>query len=302
MFFLFSKILDILFSPLAWGMALAALGLLAPRLPRFERWLRRAPALGLATLYFFSIEPVSNAIWRALEAPPLTTMRPDVTYDVAIILGGMLDDRAMATYGSAYYNDNVDRLIAARELLATGKATRALLSGGDGNLNQNGLDEARVLARQLESWGIAPDRLIIEDRSRNTRENAVESARILRERGWPRALLVTSAFHMPRALGCFRAVGLDVDTLAVDLRSDNTPKTLADLLPRTKSLHTSAAALRELAGRLIYRLRGYTALGSRISRKNGGNRRGSSSGPTHASLVSPSHSSSSPPAPGFTMR
>jgi len=117
-----------------------------------------------------------------------------------------------------------------------------------------------VLARQLESWGIAPDRLIIEDRSRNTRENAVESARILRERGWPRALLVTSAFHMPRALGCFRAVGLDVDTLAVDLRSDNTPKTLADLLPRTKSLHTSAAALRELAGRVIYRLRGYTAL------------------------------------------
>jgi hypothetical protein len=53
-------------------------------------------------------------------------------------------------------------------------------------------------------------------------------------------------------------VGLEPATLAVDLRSDQSPKGLADLLPRTKSLHTSAAALRELAGRGIYRLRGYS--------------------------------------------
>lgn len=267
MFFLLSKILDVAFSPLAWGMALVALGLVAPWLPRRGRWLRLrlerrlrwCPAAGLLVLYIFSIDPVSNALWRALEAPPLTTMKPDVTYDVAIILGGMLDDRAMATYGKPYYNDNVDRLIAARELLVTGRAARALLSGGDGNLTQNGLDEARVLARQLQDWGIDPARLIIEDRSRNTRENAIESAAILKREGWTRALLVTSAFHMPRSLGCFRAVGLDVDTLSVDLRSDTAPKTVADLLPRTKSLHTSAAALREWAGRLIYRVRGYSA-------------------------------------------
>lgn len=260
MFFLLSKILDVGLSPLCWAMALVALGLLAPRVPRpaLALWMRRAPAAGLLLLYVFSIELVANALWRALEAPPLTTMREGETYDVAVILGGMLEDRALRAYGKPYYNDNVDRLIAARELLVTGKAQRALLSGGDGNLGQNGAEEATVLKQQLVDWGVEPARLIVEDRSRNTRENAVESAAILRREGWTKILLVTSAFHMPRALGCFRAVGLEPATLAVDLRSDQSPKGLADLLPRTKSLHTSAAALRELAGQGIYRLRGYS--------------------------------------------
>lgn len=259
MFFFLSKILDIFLSPLTWVLLLATLGLLAPRWPRLERPLRRAGLAALALVYLLSTELVANAIWRALEAPPLTTLRPDVTYDAVVVLGGMLDDRAMRTYGVVGYNDNVDRLIAARDVLARGQARKALLSGGDANPAEQGLVEAQVLARQLQDWGIDPGRLVVEDVSRNTRENAVESAKIARREGWQSVLVITSAFHMPRALGCFRAVGLPVDTLAVDLRSDRAPKSLNDLLPRTHALHTSAAALRELAGRVIYRVRGYSA-------------------------------------------
>jgi uncharacterized SAM-binding protein YcdF (DUF218 family) len=259
-FFLLSKSLDVLLSPLCWALFLVSLGSLAPRLrpPVLARRLRLATPAGLLLLYLFSIDPVSNALWQATEAPPLTSFRGEGGYDAVIVLGGMLDDRSMATFGRASYNDNVDRLLAAHELLRADKVRFALLSGGDGDPAPGSTDEALVLKKQLESWGIEPSRLLVESKSRNTRENAVESAAIWRERGWSRVLLVTSAFHMPRALGCFRALGLEPDTWAVDLRSDQVPRGLVDLLPRTRSLHMSSAALRELAGRLIYRARGYT--------------------------------------------
>lgn len=259
MFFLLSKLLDILLSPLVWAMLLVAAGLLAGRAGRWERYLRRAPAVALAVLYLFSNDLVANALWRSIEAPPQTTMRPGETYDAVIVLGGLLEDRAMAAHGMASYNDNVDRLIAARDVLVNGRAARALLSGGDGNPDQSGLQEAQVLADQLVAWGIPRERLVVEIQSRNTRENAVEAEKIARREGWKKILLITSAFHMPRAHGCFRAVGLDVDTLAVDMRSHRAPVAINRFLPRTASLNTCAAAIRELAGRLIYRLRGYSA-------------------------------------------
>ena len=94
------------------------------------------------------------------------------------------------------------------------------------------------------------DRIVLERGSRNTRENAVESARIVRERGWKTLLLVTSAMHMPRAAASFRAAGLDVDLLPVDHRAG---EQAGNLLPRAEALERSTEALRELAGRAIYR-------------------------------------------------
>lgn len=274
MFFVLSKLLDVLLSPLSWAMGLVALGLfrqvpaplrgLLSRLPasplamaaRAWRWL---PAAGLGVLYLFSIEPVSNALWKALEAPPLTSIKPDVVYDAVIVLGGMIDDRAMAEYGRTEFNENVDRLLAGRDLLAENKARYVLLSGGDGNPQGGEHPEAQVLQRQLIAWGVDPARIVIEDRSRNTRENAVESARIVRERGWRSLLLVTSAFHMPRSLGCFRAVGLEPDTLSVDFRASTLQLAPASFLPRAGALDASTAALREFFGRVVYRARGFAA-------------------------------------------
>jgi uncharacterized SAM-binding protein YcdF (DUF218 family) len=94
-----------------------------------------------------------------------------------------------------------------------------------------------------------------EGASRNTHENAVECAKIARERGWTRLLLVTSARHMKRAAGCFRAEGLAFDALPVDHRSHARGVTLS---PRSGSLDLSTDALREYAGRIVYRVRGYS--------------------------------------------
>src|ERR1022692_3583945 len=102
MFYFLSKILDILLTPLAWSFALIAVGALGRGSPLRKRVLA---GLGLGILLIFSLEPVSNALMRSLEDPPLRTYRPEVTYDVVILLGGLVEDRVEATWGQRAFNE-----------------------------------------------------------------------------------------------------------------------------------------------------------------------------------------------------
>ncbi len=253
MFYFLSKILDVLLTPLAWSVLLVATGIFGGRSLRHSRWLS---AGGLGVLLLFSLEPVSNALYRSLENPPLRTMRTGVTYDVVVLLGGVVDERVQATYGSRAFNDNNERLLETFDLLRKGAARYAIVSGGSAYASGRPT-EAASLAKQLVAWGIDPGRVILEEHARNTYENAVYSSAIVRVRGWKSVVIVTSGFHMPRAQGCFRAVQLDVDALPVDFRSYSSEFS-GELVPRAQYLEASSIAIREWSGRAIYRLRGYS--------------------------------------------
>lgn len=252
-FYVLSKVLDLLAAPLTWAVLLVALGLF---------WLRARPrraqiALGLAVLvlFVFSVEPVSRRLFAALESSVQDTFRPEPPYDAVIVLGGMLDASAMRRSGQLEFNESVERITRAAQVLRAGQARNVLLSGGiflDGRAERS---EADWLAEWLREQGIAADRIALEGESKNTRENAVLSARILAERGWRRVLLVSSAWHARRAVGCFRAVGVEVDLLSVDHRPGSPPG--ARWVPRASALSDSTDALRELLGWLVYRVLGY---------------------------------------------
>jgi uncharacterized SAM-binding protein YcdF (DUF218 family) len=264
-FFFLSKTLDLLLSPLTWSVALIAFGLASrwrpaglarpagpATRPARGSWLALG---GLALLVLFSLEPLANALEGALERSATRSYRPEVAYDAVILLGGLVERSAAP--GQPAYNENVERLLVTYDLLRTHRAANAIVSGGPLDPAAPDLVEARVLAEQLVDWGIAPERIAIEPRSRNTRENAVESERIVRERGWTRLLVVTSAFHMSRALGCFRALGVAVDALPVDYRAYDPTRFSGSWLPRAAYLERSTMVLREWFGHGIYRLQGY---------------------------------------------
>jgi uncharacterized SAM-binding protein YcdF (DUF218 family) len=254
MFFFLSKLLDIAVDPLWWGVAPLLLGLRLAVSDARRRLGLTLATVGVCVLALFSTPLVANRLWASLEAGAENTSRADVTYDAVVLLGGVVSP-AGSLRESPAWNDNVERLLETHRLVTTGRAKVAIVSGGSLG---NGLDtEAGYLAAELVRLGVPKEAVIVEDKANNTRENATESRKILEQLGAKQVLLVTSAFHMPRSVGCFRAAGVVADTLPVDYRMRHFD---ADQhwLPRAEYLGQSARALREWLGRLVYRVMGYT--------------------------------------------
>jgi uncharacterized SAM-binding protein YcdF (DUF218 family) len=247
-----SKLLDWFLAPLTWAILLALAAAIARRRPRLSRGLG---ALAAAVLLLFSMEPVADRLQHLAERGARSTYRPDAVYDAVIVLGGVVDADASRASGEVELTHAADRLVRGFELARAGRARNVVVSAGLLVPHAGDVPEADQLAAKLAAWGISPDRIAVEAASRNTRENAIESARLAAARGWKSLLVVTSAAHVPRALGCFRAVGLQPDVLPVDFRAGDGRD--RGWLPRARALEKSTDALRELAGRAVYRIAGY---------------------------------------------
>lgn len=246
MFFIASKTLDLLVDPLWWAITCMALAF----------WKGGKAARGwvvgaLCIVVVAALPPVSNGLKWALEHDVHGVVDSGQTWDVVVLLGGAVDFGG-ATAKEVAWNGNVERLTVVYDLLRTGRAKRAILSGGVASPSLP--SEAEYLQRQLLDWGIEPERLVVETKSQNTRDNAVFSKQFI-EGG--STLVVTSAFHVPRAQGCFRAVGLEVDMLPVDFHM-RAPRADSHWLPRAEYLASTTGCLREYLGRFVYRLMGYS--------------------------------------------
>ena len=132
-----------------------------------------------------------------------------------------------------------------------------IFSGGSGVPFHQALKESHFVGPVLESWGLEAGRVIYEDRSRNTTENAEFSRDIAHPIPGETWILITSAFHMPRAVGCFRRVGWNVVPYPVDYTTDGDYQMAppGDLSSGLKSLES---ALHEWIGLVFYRLMGKT--------------------------------------------
>lgn len=255
MFFTLSKLLDVAIDPFWWMFGLSLLGaLVLARRPERRRLGFGLISVGLSLGLLASLPSVSNRLWHSLEGDVRSTMRADVTYDAVVLLGGTVSPLGSVRDEPAW-NDNVERLLTTHALLQSGKAKVVIVSGGD--LRPGLLTEAEYLARELERLGIDKGRIHVEAKARNTRENASLSKPMLEALGAKSVLLVTSAFHMPRAQGCFRAVDLETDVLPVDFRIRE-PSLDPQVAPRAEYLGGTARALREWLGRGVYRVMGYT--------------------------------------------
>lgn len=159
----------------------------------------------IATIFLLAASSPAVASWLQSElAGPARSRLDPADYPKAaaiVVLGGeqkSLDD-AIDTDPE---DDPGTRLGLGRRLLFAGRAPVILLSGGKG--------EADLMRSLLLAQGVPAGRILTEMRSRDTHENALYSAPVLRRLGARRILLVTSSFHMRRAAGCFRKLGFDV--------------------------------------------------------------------------------------------
>jgi uncharacterized SAM-binding protein YcdF (DUF218 family) len=258
MFFYPSKLLWFVAQPtnaLTLVVLLSAI-LLFTRLARPARWLALMAGLGLLTA---GMSPLPYWLLRPLED---RFPKVEMTGDVAgiIVLGGAIG----TTRGMTSLNDAGARMTDSTALALKFPKAKLVFSGGDATLVEE-LDateaktEAEAARRFYVSLGIDERRLILEDKSRNTRENAILTKALINQKPGERWLLITSAWHMPRSVGIFRQAGIDVVPYPVDYATRGIARDYRQLNRGfSYGLSLTDLAVKEWVGLLVYRLAGYT--------------------------------------------
>jgi uncharacterized SAM-binding protein YcdF (DUF218 family) len=252
-----SKILPLLvlpFTVVLWFM-LAALVLLW-----FHkgRWAGGCIAAAIVVFVVCGNSSFSYALYAQHERIHLPLPAADYPeVDAIVVLGGSLSP----PLSPRLYMDlsgSTDRIWHGVRLFRAGRSATIVLSGGN-VFPQPGVEGESLYAAQLmEEWGVPRSAILIEDRSRNTYENALYSKELLDKNGLKKVLLVTSALHMPRALRVFRSNGIDAiaaptDYNVVDLEQPG----FFNWIPNLGAMSAISALIRENLGIIVYRYRGW---------------------------------------------
>jgi uncharacterized SAM-binding protein YcdF (DUF218 family) len=218
MFFILSKTAAFLVMPSNFLIALGFIGV-ALMVTRFKRAGSRIALACLVLLGLLGFSPLGTVLTHKLESrfPPWDPARG--VPDGIVVLGGVISPLLSRDYGETIVNADAGRVVALVKLARAFPNARVVYSSGDASLMANGLAEAESLYPLLDGFGIPRERVMLESRSRNTVENAVFSKDLVKPKPDERWLLVTSAYHMPRAVGCFRRAGFPVEAYPVAWRT-----------------------------------------------------------------------------------
>ncbi|MDI9874156.1 YdcF family protein [Flectobacillus rivi] len=257
MFFVLSKLLFYIFMPislititLVWGIVTKSLKLKKPLL-----------LTSLGIILILGNSTLVNWGYHLWETPPPASPFAQ-RYDVGIIIsGGMMMNRT-STKEQIFTGKTADRFIQPLRMYKRGLLKKIIISGGDVSINplSNEHDSETAKTQQiLIELGVKPEDILLETKARNTRENALNCAQILRS--FPElktSVLFTSAFHGRRAIGCFRKAGLNTTLFSCAVRAVDigyTPDTL--IIPSEQALAEAYQLIHEIIGFCVYKAMGY---------------------------------------------
>jgi len=241
-----------LISPIVWVFLLLLFAIFTKDVKRKKKRLW----LAILALYFFCNTFILDEAYRFYESSPKSY--DELThYDVGIVLGGYANYDP--TIDRINFGPNADRLMQALELYQMGYIDKILINGGSGSMIEKSLTEAEYVRIYLDRLGIPAEDLLFETTSRNTHENAVNAKKILdSEAPNGNYLLITSAFHMPRAKACFDQQGIATTTYPVAKRTGKRVFYFDHLfIPRSYTLYYWDELTHEAFGFLSYKIFGY---------------------------------------------
>jgi len=252
MFFILSKLLAFVFSPFLWFL----IAFFAFLLVKNEKWKIRLKRLSIFILIFFSLGfPIKFLVahWEIAGKQ----FKEVKSYDMAVVLSGMVEYNKDLKVLSA--RRGIDRIWQTITLYKKGKIKKILISGDSGYVIRKGLHVADQLKEVLVEWGIPAEDIIVENKSKNTYENAQFTADMMKKYKYNKKfLLITSALHMPRAQACFKKQNLNFDVFTTDhYNMKHTEFTFDQLLPSVHTFVMWEVYLKEVVGYTIYSIRGY---------------------------------------------
>lgn len=256
MFFVLSKILYFIIQPIVWFVGFLGFAYFTKNQQK-----RRLILRGLFWGIILLTNPfLSNRIFHAWEYPavPMQSMRD--TFDVGIVLGGFSAFDVYPSTDRLNFNSSVNRLTDAVVLYKKGLVKKLLITGGDGRLVGKSVNEADATLTYLMDMGIAQNDILIENNAKNTRENAVFSKVLLEKNSLANAkcLLITSAFHMRRSMGCFKKVGINFQPFPAHFIAERLEwNASSTFMPDNKAFWNWEIFIKEWVGYGVYWLQGY---------------------------------------------
>ncbi|NTW32138.1 MAG: YdcF family protein [Bacteroidetes bacterium] len=254
MFFILSKLLTFVISPLVWIITFLLLALFLKNKKIARRFLYSSVIL----ILFFSNPFIADELCRMWEYPITQDKDLAATYDVGIVLGG-----GMVTIDTDYdrmtFRHNTDRIFQALQLYKTGRIKKMLISSGSGSLVFRDMIESTLLKRYLLKIGIPDSAVIIDSLSENTYQNAVNSAQILKK-AYPKGkfLLITSSSHLRRAKACFIKTGITVTPYSTNLITGRRLLNTGNMIiPNLSAFDAWDKILHEVIGYIVYKVCGY---------------------------------------------
>ena len=239
------KILPLIFSPLILVIGLIILGII------FN--LRKFSLIGLIVLILSSLPIISNKFIAYLEKDyqPIEIAEIE-NVDAIVVLSGMI--RVIGDEENLKYefNDSVDRFFAGLDLFNNNKSPILILTRGKMPWSL-GIAEGEYLKELAIKYGVSEENIILTDEVQNTDQEAKAIKEILTEDA--KIILVTSAFHMPRAEKVFKAANINLIPYPVDFQNSKSKTTMMDFIPSAGSLFDTSHFVREMIGRLYYNLK-----------------------------------------------
>lgn len=255
MFFYLSQFLSFLVMPLTIISVLIVIGALYVR----NKWGKISLWTGIMLFWFFSNQFIANQAMLAWE-PNFKSFEEIKTHEIGIVLTGVTN-LSKTAYDRTFFQKGADRITHALQLYRMGKIKKILITGGQGMNPTNPNSEAKLLKDFLMMTGVPESDILIEDQAKNTAQNAEFTKTFLKKNGIDinqEFLLITSAFHMYRAKGCFEKVGLKTETFPTDYYSHDTKYDLpAFIYPEPASIENWHKLVKEWIGIVIYKGVGY---------------------------------------------
>lgn len=255
MFFFLSKILAYFIKPFNIILILLAVSFVVKNL----KWKKNLRWVSLILFLVFSNGTLFNECLVRWEKPAILISDLDNDYEVAVVLGGTTDvDREPKD--RLFFHKGADRVTHALNLYHSGKVKKILFTGGNARLLEDPTRDNSPIFDFYVMCGVAPEDILIESSSQNTHENALFVKDLIDKNTQNgKVILITSAYHMRRAEGCFRKVGIEVTGFSTDFNSA-IPKDrfgFDGFIPSIKTFDNWNYLIKEWVGYVVYWMMGY---------------------------------------------
>lgn len=219
-----------------------------PKLKKFFAWLALCLIVSFGNSFLFTIV---GSKWE-IPSRPATTITGHYKY--AVVLGGMGSINKQT--GKLHVSQSIDRVLQAIILYKQGKVEKIVITGGSGAVFGQDKREAPMIKNFCIDMGVKAEDIVSEPNSRNTHENAVFTKELIGA-GTDKIILITSAVHMRRSIGCFKKEGYVFYYLSTDPLIQSNIYFEDIVVPKAEVLYNWNSLIKEMVGMAVYKIVGY---------------------------------------------